>query len=134
MKLKLVRRWFTDKSTIGRLYIDDEAICYTLEDVVRADGVKVFGQTAIPYGTYSVVVSYSPRFDRQLPLISNVPGFSGIRIHSGNKSEDTEGCVLVGMSYNPDNPDYIMDSRTALTTVLGKMKYQKDISIEITHE
>ena len=98
MKLTLVRHTLTNEYTIGKLYIDKEYFCDTLEDVVRPKGEKVYGKTAIPYGTYEVKWTYSPRFKRYMPLIDNVPGFAGIRIHSGNTAKDTEGCILVGQN------------------------------------
>jgi len=96
MRLTLAR---TDKlhgATLGELSEDGVHICYTLEDTVRPAGVKVPGQTAIPAGSYRVIVNLSARFRRPLPLVQNVPGFSGIRIHPGNTTADTEGCILVG--------------------------------------
>jgi Family of unknown function (DUF5675) len=102
MKLKLVRAGFTDESTIGCLYIDGAFECFTLEDKVRevkgqpVEAWKIKGKTAIPRGTYPVSITPSNRFKRDLPLVANVPGFEGIRIHPGNTSADTEGCILVG--------------------------------------
>lgn len=106
MKLKLHRRFKGESYTIGTLYIDGERFCDTLEDKNRdfnADGdlndvgeAKVYAQTAIPYGTYDVVLSRSPKFKRILPEVLNVPHFTGIRIHRGNTKEDSAGCILVG--------------------------------------
>lgn len=96
MKLKLYRKFLGNKYTIGKLFINDEYICDTLEDVVRSEGVKVYGETAIPYGIYEIVLTMSPRFKKVLPLLLDVPHFEGVRIHTGNTEEDTEGCILVG--------------------------------------
>lgn len=91
---------------IGKLYIDGEYFCDTLEDVDRGldDSMdeseilklKVKGQTAIPTGIYTLLLTYSPKYKRIMPLVNNVKGYSGIRIHSGNTHKDTEGCLLVG--------------------------------------
>ncbi len=94
--LKLVRFAFKDSYTIGRLFINDNYFCDTLEDVVRHVGQKVHGKTAIPAGTYKIVVNRSPKFKRDLPRLLNVPGFDGILIHRGNTAKDTSGCILVG--------------------------------------
>lgn len=89
--------------TIGRLAINGIYFCDTLEPTWRDIGVgrpgrKVMGRTAIPEGRYPLVVTFSPRFKRWLPLLLNVPQFSGIRIHSGNTADDTEGCILPGLN------------------------------------
>lgn len=105
MKLKLERKYLKDTYTIGRLYIDGKYFCNTLEDKNRdlnKNGkfdngeTKVYAETAIPYGTYKIQVTYSPKFKRDLPLLLNVPYFEGIRIHRGNTIKDTAGCILVG--------------------------------------
>ena len=95
----------TDKfghSTLGELYVNEAFQCYVCEDAVReVIGQPVFrwkikGETAIPVGTYQVIITMSNRFKKLLPEILNVPGYSGVRIHSGNTHHDTEGCLLVG--------------------------------------
>lgn len=84
--------------TIGRLFVDGKYFCDTLEDRCRdldKEG-KVMHETAIPGGTYEVIVNVSVRFKRKLPLLLDVPYFTGIRIHRGNTDKDTSGCILVG--------------------------------------
>ena len=105
MKLELKRRFLGESYTIGSLSIDGKKFCDTLEDKVRdlnkngvfdGDEKKVYAETAIPYGTYDVVVDYSPKFKRELPRLQNVKHFEGILIHRGNTAEDSAGCILVG--------------------------------------
>lgn len=100
MELRIERKYKKKGYTIGKLLINNEYFCDTLEDEVRdlkSDGSgKIYGETAIPKGVYKVVMNYSTKFKRVLPLVLSVPYFSGIRIHRGNKPEDTLGCVLVG--------------------------------------
>jgi len=117
MKLNLKRLHKTDKSTIGELSIDGKFECYTLEDVERAE--KVFGKTAIPKGTYEVIMTMSNRFKRMMPLLLNVPGYEGVRIHSGNKAEDTEGCLLLGKTRGVD---VIGESRDAIAAFYPKLE------------
>ena len=91
----LVKRIFKGENyTIGKLYIDGQYFCDTLEDTVRE--IKIPNKTAIPAGTYKVIVNVSPRFGRPLPRLLNLPNFEGILIHRGNTPEDTSGCILVG--------------------------------------
>ena len=66
-----------------------------MEDTVRGHGIKIAGQTAIPAGCYKVVVNRSARFKRDMPLLLDIPEFFGVRIHGGNSSADTTGCILV---------------------------------------
>lgn len=108
MELTLKRIAKKDTYTIGKLYVDDEYFCDTLEDKDRGltsdmplediKKVKVYGQTAIPIGRYQVVMNMSTRFKKVMPLLLNVPGFDGIRIHSGNTAADTQGCILLGQN------------------------------------
>ncbi len=98
IKLLLVRIFKGEKYTIGKLYVDGEYFCDTLEDKVRNLPVekKVMHETAIPAGEYEVRITYSPKFKRNLPLLLGVPYFTGIRIHRGNTPGGTSGCILVG--------------------------------------
>lgn len=102
MKLVLERLQLDPDVTIGSLTVDGDWTAWTLEDAVRelpgrpVTAWKVPGLTAIPYGRYTVDITHSPRFQRPLPLLINVPGFVGVRIHPGNTAADTEGCILVG--------------------------------------
>lgn len=121
MELKLQRRKSSKYSTSGKLLIDSDGsyvfLCYTLEDVVRK--VKIPKETAIPAGRYEITITYSNRFKKDLPLLHDVPRFEGIRIHSGNKPEDTEGCILVGMDRGKD---LIYSSRTAFDVVFAHIE------------
>lgn len=142
MKLKLFRRWFTDNSTLGDLYADDVWQCFTLEDKVRSpDEPKVPNQTAIPAGTYEIIINQSQRFTALegrsvfLPLLLDVPGFQGVRIHVGNFSGNTSGCVLVGTERRVD---MILHSTAAFHALFAKMQARitngESITIEIVNE
>lgn len=115
MQLTLERKWKKDAYTIGKLYINSEFFSNTLEDKDRGltssmtleeiNKKKIYGQTAIPSGTYEVKMTYSNRFNSRtwgkkyggkVPELLNVKGFGGVRIHPGNKATDTLGCILVG--------------------------------------
>lgn len=113
MIITLIRDDCTDTRTLGTLRFPDGWHCETLEDVVR--DTKITHETAIPSGTYPVTITASKRFGKMLPLIGNVPLFSGIRIHAGNTSADTSGCVLVGTARGTRNN--IVGSRVAMAEV-----------------
>lgn len=129
MKLQLIRKWKTDKSTIGELFVDGKFFCFTLEDVERPAGVKVYGQTAIPKGTYKLVVDFSPKFQRRVPHVLDVPGFEGIRIHKGNTDHDTEGCILVGMNREKD---MITQSTSAYEKLFRLLDGAADVTLEVS--
>jgi hypothetical protein len=107
----------TAKSTTGLMYVNGKVFCHTLEDVQR--DVKVYGATAIPSGRYPVVSTWSAHFKRELPLLVYVEGYEGIRIHCGNKAEDTEGCILVAR--NLLNMDFIQGESKDLEQQLAKL-------------
>jgi hypothetical protein len=115
-----------DRNIIGDLYLNDEFFCYTLEDEKRADSQKVAKKTAIPVGKYKVVITLSNRFKRKIPLLVDVPMFQGIRIHGGNTSENTEGCILVGF-----NTDRKKIWGTAEKTLLQKIQQYEECYITI---
>ena len=132
MKLILKRIAKRADYTIGRLKDEKgERICDTLEPTWRnykGGELKVPKKSAVPEGTYRVVVTKSPRFRKYLPLLVGVPGFEGIRIHSGNSAKDTEGCILVG-----DNliKGRLVLSRKALEKLMRRMEDEKEVSITI---
>lgn len=128
MELTLNRIFLGSSATIGELLINDKHLCDTLEDRVRPEGEKVYGKTAIPEGIYEVKLTHSPRFKKILPEILNVPNFSGIRIHTGNSSKDTEGCILVG-TWDGEKEDWVGNSRIAfdeLMTLLEEATNNKE--------
>ena len=94
MLITVKRCIFEDDTTIGVMKFDGKFQCFTLEDAIRT--TKIAGKTAISKGKYKVTLNFSNRFQKVLPLIMDVPNFSGVRIHSGNTHVDTEGCLLVG--------------------------------------
>ena len=120
MNLDLVRRWLTDTSTIGELYVDGVRECFVLEDRYRPPGEpKIHGATCIPCGVYPVRITHSPKFGVDLPLVCDVPGFSGVRIHPGNFPSDTEGCLLPGRDRLPDA---VQGSRLAFVDLFAKLQ------------
>ena len=106
MELTLKRETFTEESTIGSLSIDGVFECYILEDKDRGltDSMslseivakKIYGLTAIPYGRYEVDWTLSNRFKIFMPILLNVKGYEGVRIHKGNTAVDTLGCLICG--------------------------------------
>lgn len=141
-QLILNRFEYSDISTIGDLILDQNLFkCNTLEDTCRRDvnknefldkEEKVFGKTAIPSGTYRVILANSPRFG-YCPHILNVPLFENILIHSGNSDQDTQGCILVG-KYDKKIKNWIGESRNtfkSLMSFLEDMNRKEELFIEI---
>lgn len=134
MTLRLERQELAPAYTMGRLYVDDAPECWVLEDPVR-EGPKVAGETAIPFGTYEVTVTFSNRFQKPLPLLKDVPGFEGVRIHPGNTVHDTRGCLLVGMDRVGPT---VQRSRQAFLALFAKLQLAREggepITIHVTRE
>ena len=122
MRLQLKRWIITKEATLGKLSVDGQFFCYTLEDRIRPPTEKVYGETAIPTGEYTIELTYSPKFKTILPLLKNVPDFDGVRIHAGNTAKDTDGCILVGETYQGMT---IGESKKALGRLLSKLAEAK---------
>lgn len=148
MKLLLERKYKKADYTIGNLYIDGVFFCNTLEDTDRGLSQfmllsdiyrgKIKGKTAIPRGTYRVVLSeQSPRFRSDpkyafckgyIPRLRNVPAWEGVLIHIGNYPKDTEGCILVGKN---TVKGAVMESTKTFQALYEKLKGQTNISLTI---
>jgi hypothetical protein len=139
MHLQVKRFEYGTNYTLGRFFINGQYACFTLEDKVRqrqnvpVEQWKVKGETAIPTGTYKVIVDFSTRFNKDMPHVLDVPGFEGIRIHPGNTDKDTEGCILLGNTWV--GVDFIGNSRMAFATFFPKLqeaiKNGEDVTLEI---
>ena len=129
MELKLIRKYRCSNYCIDKLYINNEYFSDALEDSDRGltdtmsleeiKKIKIKGNTCIPYGTYNITITYSPRFKKNLPLLNNVKGFDGIRIHSGNKPQDTEGCLLPGFNKVKGQ---VIDSRVTTNKLIAQIQ------------
>jgi hypothetical protein len=143
MEIQVNRIARKDGYTIGRMSLNGVYFCDTLEDTDRGlnatmslDEVlakKIKAQTSIPTGKYDVILTFSPRFKRVLPLLLGVKGYEGIRIHAGNTAEkDTEGCLLVGENKIKGR---IINSRATLEKLMSILleceKRKEKISITI---
>lgn len=128
MEITLKRETRTEKSTIGKLTVGDFG-CFVLEDKDRGltsdmtaaqiKEIKVQGKTAIPSGRHEIAITFSNKFQKFLPLLLNVKGFEGIRIHPGNVPEHTEGCLLPGKFQGIDE---VKDSRKAFNELFAIIK------------
>ena len=141
MRIELVRIAFKDTYTIGKLYVDGKYFSDVIEDKDRGlDSSmteseilkkKVKGETAIPTGHYVINITYSPKYKRMMPLLLDVKGFSGIRIHSGNTAKDTEGCLIVGKN---KKVGMVLESRDTYKRLFKMMEGQEEITIDITRK
>jgi len=137
MQIKIIRKNMGATFTEGRLYIDGEFECFTVEDADReleSGGIKLQNQTAIPRGVYPVTISMSNRFKKMLIEVQDVPQFKGIRIHSGNSSKDTEGCIIVGAVNTRDDDDWVGSSRIAYDRLHKKVKQALSMGEKVTLE
>lgn len=138
-KITVKRDTYNPKNTLGKMYINDVFFCETLEDVVRdinKDGdltdvneTKVYGETAIPSGIYKMIINMSNRFKKEMPLLLEVKGFEGIRIHAGNKEADTHGCILVGLTRTKINT--IEQSKLAFEKLMLELSKYRSFEIQI---
>jgi hypothetical protein len=124
MELKVVRSVFNPKSTLGKMFLNGEFYAFTCEDTVRNlngdSKKKIKNETAIDRGKYEVVLSFSQRFQKYLPLLLGVPCFEGIRIHGGNTAADSEGCILIGA--NGDMKGTISNCASKVSGLVAALK------------
>ncbi len=140
MKIEVRRDTFMLDCTIGKMFIDGQYVCDTLEDKVRI-GEKIYGLTAIPTGEYKVRMDVvSPKFkDRtwakpfggKLPRLVDVPNFDGVLIHVGNTALDTLGCILVGTRTGKSRLAYSSVAFNKVMSILTKAV--GDITIKVTN-
>ena len=140
MKIKVIRETKNDICTIGSLFINGEFFCYTLEDKDRGlkqtdsllfiNAKKIFGLTAIPSGTYKLIVNQSPKFKRMLPRILDIKGFDGVLLHRGNSASDSLGCILIGYKKGENS---IFESTKAESDLVNRLLLHnsEDHTIEI---
>jgi hypothetical protein len=129
MNLTLIRKYPAADCIIGELFVDGKFECFTLEDIERP--LKVAGLTAVPRGRYEVVITFSERFKKVLPLLLNVLDFEGVRIHTGNNSANTEGCILVGKARDTNTVSQSKVAFDALFPKLQEAAGKEKIFIEI---
>lgn len=138
MDIIVYRQPVKGKPTMGEMHIDGEFFCYTLEDedrgiiqgmsLARVKQLKIYAETCIGYGTYKVKLTYSPTFKRILPLIIDVVGFLGIRMHRLNWSRETKGCIGVGFGVEGFMITHSKDAEDAL---IKKMEGVSNITLNI---
>ncbi len=125
MKMILTRDIKAPSFTLGKLQCGKMEL-FSVEDAVRE--VKIPAVTAIPAGTYKVIINFSNRFKKPLPLLLDVPNFKGVRIHSGNTAADSEGCILVGTMRTKEG---VANSRLAMGMVMDAMENAMQLGNEV---
>lgn len=138
MEILVKRLYKNSVYTIGKMYIDGQYLCDTVEDTDRGltqtmtsqqiAVKKVYGKTAIPTGRYRVTLTYSNKFKRVLPLVNDVNGFAGIRIHAGNTADDSLGCIIVGENKIKGG---VVNSKVTLERLMAKLIGQTNILLTI---
>ena len=138
MEILVKRLYRKSEYTIGKMFVDGVYFCDTVEDCDRGLtqamseekilAIKVYGKTAIPTGRYKVTLTYSPKFKKTLPLINDVNGFAGIRIHNGVNADSSLGCIIVGENKIKGG---VINSRVTMERLMAKMRGQKEIYITI---
>ena len=121
MELYLDRKWYSDNTTIGELFIDenmDQRECFILEPTVR-QGKDPRGIVAIPQGRYEITLYDSPHFNMKVPLLNNIPGHEFVEIHPGNTEQDTHDCLLPGLERGVD---MVVQSRLAFLSLFNKIQ------------
>lgn len=126
--LRLERECLEER-TLGKLYINNEFFCDTIEDKYRdlSKEKKVYGETCIPFGTYKVIINMSPKYGRLMPRLLDVPHFEGILIHSGNTEQDSAGCLIVGER----SGQKVINSRDTFNRLFNRLEKYSIIKIEI---
>lgn len=126
--LRLERECLEER-TLGKLYINNEFFCDTIEDKYRdlSKEKKVYGETCIPFGTYKVIINMSPKYGRLMPRLLDVPHFEGILIHSGNTEQDSAGCVICGKR----SGQKVINSRDTFNKLFNRLEKYSIIKIEI---
>lgn len=126
--LRLERECLEER-TLGKLYINKEFFCSTIEDKYRdlSKEKKVYGETCIPFGTYKVIINMSPKYGRLMPRLLDVPHFDGILIHYGNTEQDSAGCLLVGKR----SGQKVINSRDTFNRLFARLEKYSNIKIEI---
>lgn len=143
MNIEVRRRWLTDQSTISEVLVDGKHFGFGLEDVDRGlkstmepgDTAKrkVWGQTAIPTGRYRLGLTFSPRFQARLPIVFEVKGFTGIRIHVGNRAVNTDGCLLLGLVRKPNEVQRSRDAMNRFIPLLEAGLAAGPVWVEYTY-
>lgn len=136
MKITVVREP-QPTCTFGKVYVDNVYVCESLEDVDRkleteGKAAKIDGDTAIPRGEYKVIIDYSNRFKQEMMHVLDVPFFDGIRIHAGNTTEDTHGCLLVGSGRA--NGGFLLNSRATVKRLFDLVDSALSLGEEVTIE
>lgn len=126
--LRLERECLEER-TLGKLYINNEFFCDTIEDKYRdlSKEKKVYGETCIPFGTYKVIINMSPKYGRLMPRLLDVPHFEGILIHSGNTEQDSAGCLICGKR----SGQKVINSRDTFNRLFNRLEKYSIIKIEI---